>query len=285
MNPKYAVIGECKEISGPDFTMQVFFDPFNLRLRVDGYQGHTDAIMTRVMELSRQHGFTKAFVKAREADWKSFLSRGFILEGIFKGYYNGNDAYSVACYLSDERRTSDYGTKEDGILQNVLEMPRKLPDSTLPAGYTLRIARESDVKTLARLYTDVFQIYPTQMNDPAYIAKVMKDATVFYIIVYEGQIVSTASAEINSQYYHAEMTDCATLQDHRQHGFMKVLIKTLEEDLLLRNIHCFFSLSRALSFGMNAVLHQLGYEYTGRLTKNCYISDKLEDMNLWVKRS
>ncbi len=34
---------------------------------------------------------------------------------------------------------------------------------------------------------------------------------------------------------------------------------------------------------MNAAFHQLGYTYTGRLANNCYIFDKLEDMNIWVK--
>jgi beta-lysine N6-acetyltransferase len=38
-----------------------------------------------------------------------------------------------------------------------------------------------------------------------------------------------------------------------------------------------------LSFGMNAVLYQLGYNYCGRLMNNCYIYDKLENMNMWVK--
>ena len=34
---------------------------------------------------------------------------------------------------------------------------------------------------------------------------------------------------------------------------------------------------------MNLAFHQLGYTYTGRLANNCYIFDKLEDMNIWVK--
>ena len=34
---------------------------------------------------------------------------------------------------------------------------------------------------------------------------------------------------------------------------------------------------------MNAVLHGLGYQYRGRLINNCYIFEKLENMNMWVK--
>ena len=57
----------------------------------------------------------------------------------------------------------------------------------------------------------------------------------------------------------------------------------LEDELIARNITCAYSLSRALSIGMNAVFFQMGYRYYGRLTKNCDIYDKFEDMNLWAK--
>jgi hypothetical protein len=64
---------------------------------------------------------------------------------------------------------------------------------------------------------------------------------------------------------------------------MKILLEKLEEDLQSQGIYCAYSIARALSFGMNAVLHQLGYMYRGRLLNNCYIFNKLENMNVWVK--
>jgi hypothetical protein len=57
----------------------------------------------------------------------------------------------------------------------------------------------------------------------------------------------------------------------------------LEKHLEDNGIYCVYSIARALSFGMNAVFFQLGYEYRGRLANNCCIFDKIEDMNLWVK--
>jgi putative beta-lysine N-acetyltransferase len=133
------------------------------------------------------------------------------------------------------------------------------------------------------LYGKVFKIYPTPMNNPEYVKKCMKGGTVFYIFYYEGEIISAASAEINAFYHNAEITDCATLPEHRQHGLMKHLIAKLEEHLVSHEIYCIYSLARSLSFGMNGALHQHGYSYRGRLANNCYIFDKLEDMNLWVK--
>ena len=79
------------------------------------------------------------------------------------------------------------------------------------------------------------------------------------------------------------MTDCATLPAYRNQGLMRLLMHALEDELIARNITCAYSLSRALSFGMNAVFYQMGYRYYGRLTKNCDIYDKFEDMNLWAK--
>ena len=153
----------------------------------------------------------------------------------------------------------------------------------LPEDYSLRFAEVEDAHELAKLYGEIFETYPTPMNDAGYIKKVMEEGTIFSVIQYEGSIVSAASAEVCEMYHNAEMTDCATIPHHRKHGFMKVLISSLEQELIRKNIYCSYSLARSLSMGMNAVFHQLGYEYGGRLTKNCNIWDKYEDMNIWGK--
>lgn len=111
----------------------------------------------------------------------------------------------------------------------------------------------------------------------------MAEGTIYYGFYYDEEIVSAASAEVNSFYKNAELTDCATLQEHRKHGLMKILLEELEKELKSSGVYCVYSIARSLSFGMNAALHQLGYQYRGRLTNNCYIFDKLEDMNVWVK--
>jgi putative beta-lysine N-acetyltransferase len=99
----------------------------------------------------------------------------------------------------------------------------------------------------------------------------------------DGQIIAAASAEINMEYRNAEITDCATLSSHRKGGYMYDIIQSLENELVSKRIFCSYSIARALSFGMNAVLHKSGYSYQGRLKNNCYIYDKIEDMNVWSK--
>lgn len=283
MTTKNELYSHSRTESGQDFTMEICLDPFNARLRIDDYRGNVQTMHKRVLELAMENGFTKVFIKSRPEDWQALLSLGYMLEGVFKRYFNGGDAYSMALYFTDERRTSDYWMQEDNILRQVLTLPTKPSDELLAQGYSIRLATTEDAEQLARLYDAVFQTYPTPMNDAAYIKKVMLDGTIFYAVESNRQIVSAASAEVNALYNNAEMTDCATYPEHRKHGLMRHLIVALERELQSRNIYCAYSLARSLSFGMNAVFHQLGYEYTGRMTKNCNIFDKFEDMSLWVK--
>ncbi len=147
----------------------------------------------------------------------------------------------------------------------------------------MRKATEDDAEQLANVFGRVFEIYPTPLNQVDYVKQTMKEDTIYYVYELEGKIVSTASAEMNVKEGNAELTNCATLPEYRKHGFMKSLLVQLEEELRDRAIFCSYTIARSLSFGMNAAFHQLGYTYTGRLANNCYIFDKLEDMNVWVK--
>lgn len=178
---------------------------------------------------------------------------------------------------------SPYWLKEDEIVASIQEKPLKKDQGTWQDEYVMRKADTQDIHKLAKLYDTVFETYPTPMNEPDYIQKVMEEGTVFYAVEHDGHIVSAASAEINAPYGHAELTDCATLPSYRKLGFMHHLILALEKELQSMHIYVFYSLARALSYGMNQVFYQLGYTYTGRFQNNCYIFDKIEDMNLWVK--
>ena len=199
-------------------------------------------------------------------------------------YYLGSDCFFLVKYFTNDRRNSEHWQQEDQVIMDVLAIQKQLKLLKPPKEYKLRQADESDADLLANLYRTVFKIYPTPMNDPAYIKKCMKDHTIFYIYTFEEKIVSAASAEVNHFYHNAEMTDCATLPEHRQFGLLKHLLIKLEEELLAKNIYCVYSIARALSFGMNLALHQLQYKYRGRLANNCYIFDQIEDMNMWVKQ-
>lgn len=264
-----------------NYTVEGTLDYFNKRIRVDHYKGNVEHVMRRVEELANSHSFTKLIIKGKGEHIPDWLSLGFMLEASIPQYFQGHDAYFMVKYRDDERRNSVQWVKEDEILSGVIA--KKVIEKEIPEQFILRKATEEDAKQLADVFGKVFEIYPTPLNEVDYIVKTMKEDIIYYVYETEGKIISTASAEINVREGNAELTNCATLPEYRKHGFMKSLLMKLEEELQEKGIFYSYTIARALSFGMNAAFYQLGYTYTGRLANNCYIFDKLEDMNVWVK--
>ncbi|OIJ11072.1 putative beta-lysine N-acetyltransferase [Anaerobacillus alkalilacustris] len=269
---------------GQSYSMQVCYDFVSERLRVDDYQGNMEEMVSMLKKLSKKSSFSKIIVKSRVEDWRFLLSKGFFLEGVIDNYFKGHDAYFMVYYLSDKRRTSREWKKEDELIEKVYELPTSSSVDPIPSEYTVRLANVEDASALASLYNQVFSSYPTPINDEMYIQTAMKEGSIFYVVEWNGSIVSAASAEVNTTYLNAEITDCATLPGYRSYGFMKLLISKLEKELVKRKIFCSYSLARAGSNSINACLRKLDYQYNGRLTNNCSINDKYENMNVWVKK-
>ena len=266
-----------------NYYMEVFLDPFNKRVRIDDYRGNLSVLLNEFEDLAQENQAEKLIVKGRPEHIGHFIEAGYGLEAKISGYFRGTDAYFFTKYYSSERKKNDHWITEDGMVKSIVHLNKPKDISHPPAKFTLIKAEERHAEKLATLYGKVFKIYPTPLQQPEYIKKTMSEGTVYFIYMDDNEIISAASAEINDFYKNAELTDCATLPEYRQHGLMKFLLKRLERELLERGIYCSYSIARALSFGMNAVLHQLGYRYQGRLMNNCYIYDKLENMNVWVR--
>ncbi len=267
----------------PDYTLEVLVDPYNRRIRIDDYQGNIEKIIEASETIARDTNAEKLIIKARMEQFTDFIEYGYRFEGRIDGYFLGSDCLFFSKFYSLNRKECNHWLKEDGIMNRVNQLGRQPKSVIPPSHYTLKKIEESDAERLAKLYQQVFQIYPTPLNKPDYIKKTMKEGTIYFGFESNGEIVSAASAEVNTFYKNAELTDCATLVEHRKYGLMKVLLNRLENELKKSGIYCSYSLARSLSFGMNAALHQLGYRYGGRLINNCYIYDKLENMNIWVK--
>ncbi|WP_064091340.1 putative beta-lysine N-acetyltransferase [Rossellomorea aquimaris] len=268
-------------VTQPTFCATIYKDLFNQRLRVDDVRGNILSMMEYLgNELNGQH-YEKIIIKARALQSDFFLERGFIKEGQVNEYFNGNQVLFMSKFLTTERRNSMYWVKEDEILQAVQAAgkQKKLQSSFI----NVLIAGQEQAELLADLYQEVFPIYPVPLHNPEYIKDAMKSGTIFAYIQRDGKIISAASAEISTTYNNAELTDCATRISYRKGGYMKHLLARLEQELIERGIYCAYTIARALSYGMNAVFHQLDYQYRGRLANNCFIFDKIEDMNIWEK--
>ncbi|CAM3899275.1 putative beta-lysine N-acetyltransferase [Mesobacillus zeae] len=271
------------KIQKPDFMVSVFLDPYNHRVRVDDYLGNMDKIIEQCEKIAREHVAEKLIFKARKEHFTFLVEKGFRFEACIDGFFLGSDCMFFSKFYTAGRKINANWITEDEIVSKVCELEKGTLTAKPPSDYHLKKLSEKDASQLANLYGAVFEIYPTPMNDPDYIIKTMGEGTVYFGFEHGGKIVSAASAEIDSFYRNAELTDCATLVEHRKYGLMKVLLLRLEEELSERGIFSSYSIARALSFGMNAALRQLGYSYRGRLLNNCYIYDKIENMNMWVK--
>ncbi|TKD71552.1 putative beta-lysine N-acetyltransferase [Pseudalkalibacillus hwajinpoensis] len=263
---------------GCDYSFSCTHDLFNERIRIDEYSGNVKAMTNHIHSLFTE-GYTKCIIKAKEGDIRKLLSLGLSYEGMIRHYFSGVDAHMMTKYRDNWRRNSQTWKDEDVILEGVLtKTPSEISGKPL-----MRPGRESDAPALAELYKEVFAVYPTPMDEPAYIRKVMKDNTIFHVLEENGRIISAASAEMNRKFKNAEITDCATLPKFRKGGTMRHLIIELEKKLLEEDIYYAYSIARSLSFGMNAVFQQLNYEYGGRLINNVKIYQDWENMNLWSK--
>ncbi|MEO2076523.1 MAG: putative beta-lysine N-acetyltransferase [Bacillus sp. (in: firmicutes)] len=265
------------------YFIDVFLDPFNKRIRVDDYRGNVQQILKRIESLVEQQQAEKLIIKGRRNDFLALMENGLQPEAIVERYFLGSDAFFFSKYFTIDRKKNEHWITEDRMIHSIYQLEPSIEKNLPPKEYELKKADENCAAELSAMYRQVFQVYPTPLHDPAYVKKTMEDGTLYYVYFYQGKIVSAASAEINSFYKNAELTDCATLTEHRKYGLMKIILKELERELKNRGIFCSYSIARSLSFGMNAVLFQLGYSYRGRLMNNCYIYDKLENMNMWVK--
>ncbi|MGM9987946.1 MAG: putative beta-lysine N-acetyltransferase [Bacillaceae bacterium] len=266
------------------FYGNICLDFFNERIRVDDYRGNVDDLHHFLIQQVKKENFKKVIVKGKEEDIHAFIRNGYTLEAIIPKYYRGSTAYFFTMYTDIHRRESGHWIHEDEILHKIYETRKEKKELTLAEGLQMRLATMGDTNALATLYKQIFKIYPTPLDKEEYIVHTMEHDTLYVVIENEqGQIVSAASAEIDVENGNAELTNCATIPSYRQYGLMKILLAGLEDYLRERSIYCAYTIARALSYGMNAAFFDLNYTYRGRLTKNCYIYETIEDMNVWTK--
>ncbi|MFY0543559.1 putative beta-lysine N-acetyltransferase [Brevibacillus sp. H7] len=259
-------------------------DERNLRVKLHQYDRNQIPRWDKEMRrLAIKSNATKLIVYAKKPDVEAWASLGYHQEGKIDGFFNGENAQMLSCFLTEERATSAAPQLADEILQVSLDKASYRQEKSLPDGCVMRPATEADAEALARLYKLVFATYPTPMDDPAYVRKTMLESTHYFVIENGGNIICAASAEVSERFGSAELTDCATHPDHLGKGLLQPLFAALEEKMEQLGIYYLYTLTRAQSAGMNVTAAKQGYQYRGRLINNCSIFSGYEDMNIWVK--
>ncbi|WP_134682907.1 putative beta-lysine N-acetyltransferase [Brevibacillus migulae] len=262
----------------------IVMDPHNERIRVLSYEAEQIAELHEALAgIAQENGFDKIIIYAKKADCPDFLQRGYQQEGKIDGFFQGENAYMLSLFLSEERRLSRAPELAEANLRVSLQKAGEASKKALPDEYRMRAATPEDAEQLARLYHQVFSAYPTPMDDPAYVKKTMAEGTYYVVAEKGGEIACAASAEIAKAFGSAELTDCATHPAHAGKGLLQPLFHTLEEHLEKQGIYYLYTLTRAQSAAMNITAAKQGFQYRGRLINNCIIATGFEDMNIWVK--
>ena len=278
------VYGLDFEIEDEGYSLKVFFDYYNRRLKVIDYEANDfSAMMQRLAWLARSNDFDKIFVKARHNDFQLFLSHGYMMEGILRYYFNGEDAYVLSRFSSSDRVQSDDLLNEAKLVEELIYHSERSPAKPLDPEVEIIHARPRHIPQLVTIYRSVFESYPSPLTNPDYIKSTMEHNVLYRLALKNGEAVAAASADISFKYSNAEMTDCATIPEGQGKGLMQHILMRLEQDLKERDIMTAYTLARGMSVGMNRVFYRLGYEFSGRLINNCDIFGKFEDMNIWVK--
>lgn len=233
--------------------------------------------------LGRNKGCDKLIFYVRKEERNKLSSLKVYQEGVIEGFFQGEDAFIYAMFLHPVRNHS-IAWKQDQIVMEIVRKDHKESKETdLPDGYVMRSATKQDAYQMAKLYDTVFKTYPTRMNDPEYIQEMMDDHVYFTIVEYDGQVVSASSADRLPTFNAAEMTDCATLADHRNQGLLYVQFAHLTNHMKQKGLQTLFCYARSISVGMNLINARNGFTYGGRMVQNSNIDGRLECMNIWFK--
>lgn len=261
----------------------VYVDYINKRLKILDYQFISDDEIREIIDFSMLHDLGKIISYCRVKQLKQFRSCGFVIEGIINGYFQGEDAYCISCFLDTKRQIALKTEEEDSILRQCQNDDMVFP-SWEKKTHTIRYAVEGDIPQMIKLFSTVFETYPSPVFSKDYLKKEMYDHTLYMVAEENGEIISIAAAEMDKWNLNAEITDCVTYPEHRGKGILPDIIHSLEAELMGKEFRIAYSLARAINPGINKALHKLKYRYSGRLVNNCHICGGFEDMNVWAKR-
>ena len=260
-----------------DAGAELYIDKLSLRVRMDDYFGPLEQVMI-LLHLHLPNWTEKVIIKSRPNDRLFFSAAGYCEEAFVRGYYFGIDMHFMTAYPNPNRKKGASRTNQIAVDTSQSFDRFTFTNQSVPDIHT---ATSGDAEDLARFYATIFPVYPTPITDPQYLKKMISGDSLYKFIRREGAIVSAACAEINRTYRNAELSDCGTLKDMAGKGFMKAILSAFMKDLQEEGIHALYSIARSESVSMNAVLKNLGFDYTGTLIQNVCIFSGFEDMNVW----
>lgn len=261
----------------------IVFDRHNLRVKVYEIESAEEIRASTLVNDSKAGGFTKLVVYARGDDADGWSGLGFVHEGTIRGFFgDGSDATIRSLFLDEGRASNPRDPEHDRHVE--IAEGCEPNEAGLAEGFTCEIGSTDDAETIASLMEGIFSEYPDAIS-PEWVVDAIEDGTRHFRVVRDvsGEIIASASAEIDKRNRSAELTDCATRPAARGKGLMRFILSQLERDMIERGIADLYTLARSDELSMNCAFAKLGWSYEGRLVNNCRMPNGWESMNIWCR--
>ncbi|MEA3254227.1 MAG: putative beta-lysine N-acetyltransferase [Candidatus Altiarchaeota archaeon] len=251
------------------------------------HESDAEFILKEINYLVQKNGYTKIFAKTPSKLFHYFQQEGgYSVEAEIPLFYNGvEDCLFIAKYLDEERKIIT--RKDQEKINQVLRTAKEKNISQKPIHtqeFILKILNKSHINDLAKLYGRVFTSYPFPIFSPEYLSETLEGNVKYFGAFYENALVAASAAEMDINSGSVEMTDFATNPRYRGNTLASRLLLLMEQEMSEHDIQTYYTIARALSYGMNITFSKAGYSYSGTLKNNTNISGKIESMNVWFKK-
>lgn len=246
----------------------------------------SEKVFSFITELLETESYSKIFAKVPAGFESVFREKGYTEEARIPGFYNGTESAVFMCrYLSSDRKElpAETADKMRHILNTAKGKAAVKNKPDMPAGFSIRELEKSDTGRLAELYRRVFPSYPFPIHETDYLRRTMEENVLYFGAFYGDKLAAASSAEMDRDSKNVEMTDFATGSDFTGNGLALALLDVMEEAMRKKRMKTFYTIARALSYGMNITFSKAGYTYSGTLINNTNISGNIESMNIWYK--
>ncbi|NRY62422.1 putative beta-lysine N-acetyltransferase [Clostridium beijerinckii] len=262
---------------------KILVDLPNKRIKIIDFNTISTQNLKRIIHFASKQHLSKILCNCDTKSFETFINAGFNSEGKISGYFKGNDAFCMSYFINSDRKVCSNFARKELLIKECQNVKNTYAHQKNNLGYLIRNANRNDIKEMIDLFSTVFLTYQSPIYDEEYLKQTMNDKVLYKVAVYNGKIISIASADMNKENLNAEITDCATHPSYRGIGILSNIIYSLESDLKTKGFVCLYSLSRSVNPSINFVLSKHNYNFAGRLVNNCNICGTFEDMNLWVK--
>lgn len=262
---------------------KIYVDLSNKRIKIINFNNITLQTLKRIIHFTSKQYLSKIICYCDTETIDTFIKAGFESEGKIEGYFKGTDAFCMSYFINSNRKICSNYSKKELVIKECLSVKNTYINHKNKLKCLIRTATKNDIKEMAKLFSTVFLSYSSPIYDEEYIKQTMNEKVLYKVAVYDGKIISVASADMDVENLSAEITDCATLLDYRGNGVLSNIIYSLESDLKVKGFKTLYSLSRAINPSINFILSKHNFNFSGRLVNNCSICGTFEDMNIWVK--